>query len=287
MLDLTLDVGALIQTPGIETRLPIFSPSSDGAGKLRRLHIIGIPRSITRVLDDINLTSLTTLVLDEMPDSFKSPMFDQVSVCQAIEDNKINQKPRGDPDILSLSWFSLLLTLNNVKSLVINESALSGSDEDFRLLACAFPKLKKLAVPCAHSSPGSTLACLFYLSRYCPNLSEIKIGLWSRIDSDLEIIKKLPLLICLRSLNSWTFSSLTCLFWKPTIQTQPKHQPGWPYTKSIWLSKPPGSMHFSISERCLKRTWRIWNLTIKFYTMQMYPRIPLSKFIFFQLVVHL
>ena len=200
LLDLTLDVGASIPAPDISQRLPISY--SRNYGKLRRLHIIGIPSSITRVLDDINIASLTTLVIDETSDasrshteSFWKRCFDQVSVCQAIEDIEINQlKNRTSHDHFSLStsWFSSILSLNNLKSLVINGSALSGSDEDFRLLACSFPKLEKLVVPPVFYSEGRTLACLFHFSRHCPNLSEIKICLGFDIHKNLDAIKMLP-----------------------------------------------------------------------------------------------
>ena len=68
--------------------------------------------------------------------------------------------------------------------------AFSGPDDDFRLLAGGFPKLKKFL-----SSPGlnfttvfasgRTLACLYYLSQECPDLQEIKIALWSNISDNL------------------------------------------------------------------------------------------------------
>jgi hypothetical protein len=202
--DLTLDVGASIQAPAMDTRLPTsYSSSYRNSGQLRRLHIIGIPKLITRILDDINLANLITLVIDETPDnsggqtqSFWMRCFDQLSICQAIEDIEINQiKHRSwghDHHSLSTSWFSSLLNLNNLKSLVINGSALSGSDEDFRLLACAFPKLKRLVVPPLYYSQGRTLACLFHFSQHCPDLSEIKICLGSDIRKNLDAVKSLP-----------------------------------------------------------------------------------------------
>ena len=203
--DLTLDVGAPLPVSDIDPRpVPTSSPSSyRDSGKLRRLRIIGIPSSITRVLDDINLATLTTLVIDEMPENSKIPTksfwmrcFDQVSACQAIKDIEINQLEKRswghDQYSLSISWFSALLNLHNMKSLVINDSALSGSDEDFRLLACAFPKLKKLVVPPVLYGHGRTLACLFYFSRYCPNLSTIKICIGFDILTNLDAIKNLP-----------------------------------------------------------------------------------------------
>ena len=69
--------------------------------------------------------------------------------------------------------------------------AFSGPDDDFRLLAGGFPKLKKFVVsgPQLHNrgfaAGGRTLACLYYLSRECPDLREIKIALWSNISNNL------------------------------------------------------------------------------------------------------
>jgi hypothetical protein len=204
LLDLTLNVGASTPEPDMGQRLPISSPpSSKNSGRLRRLHIIGAPSSITRVLDDLNIASLTTLVIDETCDTFGQQTerfwkrcFDQVSGCQAIENIEINQlhsRSWGHPYYsLSTSWFSSLVNLSNLKSLVINGSALSGSDEDFRLLACAFPKLEKLVVPPEYYSQGRTLACLYHFSRHCPNLSEIKICIGFDIHKNLDAIKELP-----------------------------------------------------------------------------------------------
>ncbi|KAF8802008.1 hypothetical protein BYT27DRAFT_6776524 [Phlegmacium glaucopus] len=201
--DLTLDVGAFTPVPGTDGRLPTSSPlSSRQSGKLRRLHIIGIPSSITRVLDDINLASLTTLVIDEMvnnnsgghTESFWRRCFDQISVCHAIEDIEINQSTNQyEQYSLSVSWFFSLLNLKNMRSLVINGSALSGSDDDFRQLAGAFPRMKKLVVPPECYSEGRTLACLFYFAQECPDLREIKIYVSFDIHKNLDALKKLPL----------------------------------------------------------------------------------------------
>ena len=200
LLDLTLDASMVTPVPS-DTRL-FTSPPSGNFGMLKRLHIIGIPSSITRVLDDINLTNLTALVIDEAPDNtgsrpetFWKRCFDQISMCRAIEDIEINQLTHRswghEYYSLSTSWFMSLLTLQNVKSLVINDSALSGGDTDFRSMARAFPKLKKLIVPPAYYSKGRTLACLYYFSRYCPELQEIKICIHSDILRNLEAIRYL------------------------------------------------------------------------------------------------
>ena len=198
LVDLTLDVGASIPGPAIDVQRP--TPISSYFGMLKRLHIIGIPSSITRVLDDIKLASLTVLVIDETSDnsgshtkSFWMRCFNQISMCQAIEDIEINQlRHRNwghDNYSLSTSWFFSLS--NSLKSLVITGAALSGSDEDFHRLACGFPKLKKLIVPSESYSQGRTLASLFYFSQYCPDLCEIKICLGFDILKNLDAVKRL------------------------------------------------------------------------------------------------
>ena len=201
LLDLTLqvDVGPPIPLPAINVRSSTLS-SSSYYGRLQRLHVIGIPSSITRVLDDVNLTSLTKLVIDESDntretETFWKRLFNQISVCYAMEDIEVNQYTRTSGHercSLLTSWFFPLLNLKNVKNLVINGSVLSGSDDDFRLLACAFPKLQKFIVPHGYYSQGRTLACLFYFSQECPDLLEIKISLAFDISSNIEAIERLP-----------------------------------------------------------------------------------------------
>ena len=200
--DLTLDVGASIPvTVPVDNRQIGSASTLSHFRMLRRLHIIGIPSAITRILDDINLVNLTTLVIEEASDStrqesFWKRCFDQISMCQAIEDIEINQLTHRNWGheyySLSTSWLMSLLTLRNVESLVINGTAFSGEDEDFRSLARAFPKLKKLSVPPTYYSKGRTLACLYYFSRYCPELQEIKICIGYDILKNLDAVKNLP-----------------------------------------------------------------------------------------------
>ena len=86
-----------------------------------------------------------------------------------------------------------LFRLDNLKSFVINDSiALSGSDDDFRLLPGGFPKLKKFVVPRPPYTDGRTLASLYYLSRECPDLREIKIALSSNVSDNLIAVTRLP-----------------------------------------------------------------------------------------------
>lgn len=201
LLDLTLqvDVGPPSTPLHDIQRWPLFYAPS-GYPRLKKLHVIGSPSSITRIFDDINLTSLTTLVIDESENTrdteiFWKRLFSQISVSRAMEDIEINQYNRSsghERSSLSASWFVPLLNLKNVKNLVINGSVLSGSDEDFRLLACAFPKLKKLIVPHGYHSQGRSIACLFYFSQRCPDLREIRISLAFNVVSNIGAIERLP-----------------------------------------------------------------------------------------------
>jgi len=109
-----------------------------------------------------------------------------------IEINQYNRSSGHERSSLSASWFVPLLNLKKVKNLVINGSVLSGSDEDFRLLASAFPKLKKLIVPHGYYSQGRSIACLFYFSQGCPDLREIRISLAFNVVSNIGAIERLP-----------------------------------------------------------------------------------------------
>ena len=86
-----------------------------------------------------------------------------------------------------------LSKLDNLKSFIISfDAAIFGSDDDFRLLAGGFPKLKKLVFPGPPFGVGRTLACLYHLSRECPDLREVKIVLSYDISDNLNAIKDLP-----------------------------------------------------------------------------------------------
>ena len=205
LLELIIDVGAEAPVSAINTRL--LTSSSSGSdrhpGSLRRLRIIGMSSSITRVMDDLNLTSLTELVIDEMPSNtrddtqgFWRRCFDQISVCHVMEHIEINQVQQqwSQDHPLSTSWFLSLASLKAIKSLVVNGCALSGSDEDFRLLVGIFPKLMKFVAPGSprHQSQGRTLACLFYFAQECPDLREINMCFAFDIHKNLDAVRDLP-----------------------------------------------------------------------------------------------
>ena len=187
LLDLTLDTSpSPIEAP---TTRPLTKQSDRSTFlRLRRLHIFGIPSSISRVLDDMHvLMNLTTLLIHEKTDdlgrhteSSWKRCFAIISTFPAIEDIQITQlehSPWRNHYRLSTSCFYPLYQLNNVKSFVIQNGTLSGSDEDFRFLACAFPKMIKFVEPSAAYSEGRTLACLLHFSQANRHLRELKISL--------------------------------------------------------------------------------------------------------------
>jgi len=202
LLDLKLDASASDSSPGDHALLP--TPLPPCYGMLRSFHIIGSPSSIARVVNYIRLPSLANLVIDELPGNtnahpkpFWVSCFQQLSRSQAIEQVEINQCERWELDhSLSISWLDPLLDLKNMKSLVINGSSLSGSDQDICRLAHSFHKLQKLGLPPNDHSQRRTLACLPYFSQKCPDLQEIKIAVSLDIMDNLLAIRALPDTIC-------------------------------------------------------------------------------------------
>ena len=198
LLDLTLDTGPSTETP--TQQQPDLPPSTNHPifKKLRKLHILGTPRTISCVLNEMNvLVNLTTIIIHETTDQSGPDTegawkrcFAIISAFPAIEDIEITQLPASwrSHYALSISCFFPLLKLVNVTSFVVNNSTLSGSDDDFRFLACAFPKLKKFVEPCASYSEGRTLARLLYFSQANQDLREMKVSIASNIGNNLKAI---------------------------------------------------------------------------------------------------
>ena len=202
LLNMTLDTSAPIHA-GTQQPLTIQqdpTPRPDSFIKLKRLQLLGSPHSITRVLGGMNiLMNLTTLIIYETTDdsdpnteSSWQSCFSIISTFLALEDIEIIQSHSADRwyhYALSTSCLSSLYKLPNVTSFVINNSTLSGSDDDFLFLACAFPKLKKFVEPCvSYYSEGRTLASLLHFSQINRDLREIKISLSSNISENLKAI---------------------------------------------------------------------------------------------------
>jgi hypothetical protein len=189
LLDLTLDTSIEAPTTRpLDTRQSDLTPTNSTFIQLRKLRILGTPSSISRVLEDMrDLTNLTTLIIHEKPDdtgqhteSSWKRCFAIVSTFHAIDNIQVTQVEHSswrNNYHLSTSCFYPLHQLNNVTSFVIKNGTLSGSDEDFRFLACAFPKMKKFVEPCAEYREGRTLACLFHFSQANRHLQELKISL--------------------------------------------------------------------------------------------------------------
>ena len=140
--------------------------------------------------------NLTTLLIhkayevawDETESSWKR-CFAIISTFPAIGDIKIIQldsEPWSEHYPLSTSFFYPLYKLNNVTSFVIKKSLLFGSDDDFRFLACTFPKLRKFVEPRAGYKEGGTLACLFHFSQANRHLRKLKISNASNISDNLK-----------------------------------------------------------------------------------------------------
>ena len=228
LLELTIGTGTSKETPAsMQPHAKYPSPSYSNFGKLRKLHIRGNTISISRILNEMrNLSNLITLMIegmcddkaddtDDTEDDTDEPVddtddtvddtdntwtrsFEVISTYSAVEHIEINLHRRGGYSKypLFVSWLSPLFKLDNLKNLIINGAAspLSGSDDDFRLLARAFLKLKKFIVPpiTTNNLIGRTLACLYHFSRECADLREIKICVSFDIFENLNAIKMLP-----------------------------------------------------------------------------------------------
>jgi hypothetical protein len=203
LLDLTLDTS--VAGASTEVGLPLTkqfdltSPTNSTFIQLRKLHILKTPSSISRVLDDMHvLMNLTTLQITADRDdsghreSSWKRCFAIISTYSAIEDIRITHSPWNYHYALSTSCFYPLYKLNNITSFVIENSTLLGSDEDFRFLACSFPKLKKFVEPRAEYREGRTLACLLHFSQANRHLRELKISLAAlNISDHLEAINEI------------------------------------------------------------------------------------------------
>ena len=219
LLDLTLETNRSYNGAPVEQSDLTLSTTNSTFIQLRRLHILGDLRSISRVLDHMhNLMNLTTLLIhdtnegDENPwngsswdetdnpwngsswDKIDNPWnrcFANISTFTAIKDIQINQsedEPMSRHYALSTSSFYPLYKLNNITSFVIKKALLLGSDDDFRFLACAFPKLEKFVEPRAVYTEGRTLACLFHFSQANRHLRKLKISVAFDISHNLKAI---------------------------------------------------------------------------------------------------
>ena len=203
LLDLTLDTGPSIDAPTTRSLMKqsdlTLAPTNSTFKQLRKLYILGTPSSIGRVLDGMHvLMNLTTLLIHEKPDDLRrhtesswKHCFEIISAFPAIKNIHVIQSESSPGYRLSTSCFYPLYQLNNLTSFVIKNGTLSGSDEDFRLLACAFPNLTTFVEPCAEyrgAGPGRTLACLFHFSQANRQLRNLKISLGFDISDNLKAI---------------------------------------------------------------------------------------------------
>ena len=196
LLDLIIDTG--VAATSIQPHTSPISISNSQFRQLRHLQIIGTTASISYLLDELKgLTNLSSLKIDQnsrnnslFHESSWGSFFDVISTFSAVADIEIFNRP---PETISVSSFAPLYKLDNLKSFVMNDSVkLLCSDDDFRLLAEGFRNLKKFVIHLSPFSGEKTLACLYHLSRECPELREIRIALSSNISDNLNAIKKLP-----------------------------------------------------------------------------------------------
>ena len=199
LLDLIIDTGD-VDTP-IQPHTDPISFNNSKFTQLRHLQILGATTSISCILNELKgTTTLSALKIDRVSEACLAwntngawrSFFEVISTFSAVEDIEIFNRPRGQY-IIFASSLAPLFRLDNLKSIVINFNIeLSGSDDDFRVLAGGFSKLKKFVVTGPPIPDKRTLACLYHLSRKCVDLREIKIPLSCNIFDNLNAIKRLP-----------------------------------------------------------------------------------------------
>ena len=203
LLDLIIDTDDF--APSIQPHTTPISISNSKFTQLRHLQILGTTGSIRCILNVLKgLTNLSALKIDRESDTVTpwgfqvqvqdiseiwKPFFEVISTFSAVEDIEIFDRSQ---ESISASSLAPLFRLDNLKSFVINDIILSGSDDDFHLLAGGFPKLKKFVIPRPLLSDRRTLVCLYFLSRDCPDLRGVAITLLSNISENLNAIKELP-----------------------------------------------------------------------------------------------
>ena len=144
------------------------------------------------------LMNLATLKIHEKTDGFGRKFLEAqrcfaiISTFPAIENIQVTQlehPPLKNQYRLSTLCFYPLDPLDKSTSFVTKYGSLSGSDEDFRFLACTFPKMEKFVEPCAEYSGERTLACLLQFSKANRHLRELKISLATLdISENLKVI---------------------------------------------------------------------------------------------------
>ena len=204
LLDLIIDTGSVASV--IQPHPTPISFDNSKFRQLKHLQIFGTTASINCILDELKgSTNLIALKIDRVSETSGSAwgsFFEVISTFSAVEDIEIFNRPRDSIEV-SASSLAPLLKLENLKSFVINfNMVFSNSDDDFRVLAGGFPKLKKFGISVPplptdmwgifRSDRGRTLACLYHLSQGCPDLREIRIAPSSNISDNLDAIKRLP-----------------------------------------------------------------------------------------------
>jgi hypothetical protein len=196
LLDLIIGTGDNIFATAAQPYTTPISISNSKFPQLRHLQIFGTTTLIDCILNELKgLTNLSALKIDHKTDTWGiidnwERFFEVISTFSSVEDIEISNRPG---EAISASSLAPLFRLDNLKSLVINDNiVLSGSDNDFRLVARGLPKLKEFVVRGPRYSDERTLACLYHLSQECSDIREFKISLWSNISDNLNTIKELP-----------------------------------------------------------------------------------------------
>ncbi|CAA7263390.1 unnamed protein product [Cyclocybe aegerita] len=215
LVELTLHAGVI--TPNIipepirrEARPRVAFTSKYAASSpskirhLKRLHVLGTLPTIVRILEYMDLRSLTSFVLTESPDpsgtrldSFWLMSFEHLAASRSLTSIEINQtsdRPNGEEGYsLSAAALEPILGLKALRSMIIDNASFKATDKEMKQFCLAFPHLKSLILPTnPYISSPTFLLVLSQLAMQWVELEKLCISLSVNVDlqDTLDALKR-------------------------------------------------------------------------------------------------
>ena len=163
--------------------------------QLKIIHVIGRLSSLAPLLQQMNLVSLSSAIIEELPDASNAPTssfwtscFHSLSSSQALESIRIEQSPTRSSGngalCLTVQHLSPLFGLQDITSLIVTNASFSGTDADFAHLLSAFPSLETLELPAIHQTDCPSFKSLSHLSLHNSHIKTLKVCVTSTGNKD-------------------------------------------------------------------------------------------------------
>lgn len=151
--------------------------------QLKIIHVIGRLSSLAPLLQQMDLVSLSSAIIEELPDasnvptsSFWTSCFHSLSSSQALESIRIEQSPTRSSSngalCLTVQHLSPLFGLQDITSLIVTNASFSGTDADFTHLLSAFPFLETLELPAMHQTDCPSFKSVSHLSLHSSHIKQ-------------------------------------------------------------------------------------------------------------------